>query len=156
VTGFGLFSSGAKAGVDPHALLWPITLVCLSLALSTYAMTPSAGRLNVNDLVAVRLYFERRVFFRGIAIFIAESRPLQTSMRRGAPPRNGEVSPSNASFSRGFIFKVPFVDQFAATFRAFTSRPVMAVQWVMIVRMSRSGLPGTPGSYNVRDASMWL
>jgi hypothetical protein len=71
VTGFGLFSSSAKAGVDPHALLWPITLVCLSFTLSTYAMTPSAGRLNVNDLVAVRLYFERRVFFRGIAIFIA-------------------------------------------------------------------------------------
>ena len=40
-------------------------------------------------------------------------------------------------------------DQLEATFRAFTSRPVMAVQCVMIVRMSGSGpsgrLPGRTG-----------
>ena len=37
---------------------------------------------------------------------------------------------------------VATVSQFGATFRAFTSRPVIAVQCVIIVRTSGSGLLG--------------
>jgi hypothetical protein len=71
LTGFGLFSTGTRLGGDPRALLWPTVLVCLSLSLSMFALTPSTGRVNVNDLIEVRSYFARRLLLRGVAIFIA-------------------------------------------------------------------------------------
>ncbi len=71
LTGFGVVSVNRNIVENPRLLYVPLALVAVSLGLSMYAMTPSAGRVNINNLVDVREYMARRVLTRGIAIFVA-------------------------------------------------------------------------------------
>ncbi len=71
LTGFGLISGNPVIAHEPLLLIVPLSLVCISLALSMYVLTPSRDSVNLDNLVEVQVYFGRRIRRRGSAIFMA-------------------------------------------------------------------------------------
>src|ERR1700682_4477748 len=71
VTGFGILSGNKAIAREPWLLIVPLSMICVSLALSMYVLTPSRGVVNLDNLVEVKTYFGQLIRRRGLAIFIA-------------------------------------------------------------------------------------
>jgi hypothetical protein len=71
LTGFGILSGNKAIARDPWLLAIPLTLICVSLALSMYVLTPRGGVVNLDNLFSVGNYFEKLIWWRGRAIFAA-------------------------------------------------------------------------------------
>lgn len=71
LTGFGLLSGNKAIASQPGLLLVPLALICISLALSMYVLTPRPAVVNLDNLVDVERYFGKLIQSRGRAIFAA-------------------------------------------------------------------------------------
>lgn len=71
LTGFGVLSGNKAISREPWLLIVPLALLCISLALSMYVLTPQRGTVNLDNLVDVESYFGRLIRSRGRAIFAA-------------------------------------------------------------------------------------
>ena len=71
LTGFGILSGNKAIARNPLLLSFPLALICLSLALSMYVLTPRGGEVNLDNLFDVENYFGRLIRSRGRAIFAA-------------------------------------------------------------------------------------
>jgi len=71
LTGFGILSGNKAVARDPWLLLLPLSLICLSLALSMFVLTPKGGNVNLDNLFDVQKYFAKLVRSRGRAILAA-------------------------------------------------------------------------------------
>lgn len=71
LTGFGLLSGNKAIANQPALLTVPLALICISLALSMYVLTPRRGVVNLDNLVDVERYFGKLIQSRGRVILVA-------------------------------------------------------------------------------------
>lgn len=71
LTGFGIFGTGGSNVLRNPWFVLPVTLACLSLALSMIGLTPKVDSLNRHDINSVRNYYNNLITRRGRFIFWA-------------------------------------------------------------------------------------
>lgn len=69
LTGLGVVTAGSLP--HPGWVILPLALVCASLALAMYALTPRVSSVAVDNLASVRTHYSSAIRGRGNALFLA-------------------------------------------------------------------------------------
>lgn len=65
LSGFGLLQPTSLLALSPLFLAATFVLICVSLALAIWAVTPRVDRVNLNDVNSIRKHFVNQIRYRG-------------------------------------------------------------------------------------------